>query len=138
MTSNWNWKENSDLHSKNKKKYIFVSHSGKADFYKKGSTESPPWPSVLLLELLSQIQISCFSITMTITINEQLINDKIFDSNSKELLFKPPDLRALAKNVAQDLLPSKSKSEAAYEKLVEWKKGNYIGKSPSRLLERNE
>ena len=41
--------------------------------------------------------------------------------NSQEMLCTPPELRALAENVAQDLLLSKSKKyyKAAYEKFVE-------------------
>ena len=48
------------------------------------------------------------------------------DSESEEVLCTSPELHTLAKNVAQDRLPSKSKKyyEAAYEKFVKWKKNN--------------
>ena len=38
-----------------------------------------------------------------------MINDKMFNSNSQEILCMLPELRVLVENVAQDLLPSKSK-----------------------------
>ena len=46
------------------------------------------------------------------------------NSNSQEILCTPPKLRVLAENVAQNLLPSKSKKyyNTAYEKFVKWKK----------------
>ena len=60
------------------------------------------------------------------------------NSNSQEILCTPPELRVLAENVAQDLLPSKSKKyyKAVYEKFVRGKKhqGNHIEKLSSRLL----
>ena len=37
-----------------------------------------------------------------------MINDKMSNSNSQKILCMPPELRVLAKNVAQDLLPPKS------------------------------
>ena len=48
----------------------------------------------------------------------------------------PPELRVLAENVAQDLLPSKSKKyyEAAYEKFVEWEKNKAIISENCRLV----
>ena len=63
-----------------------------------------------------------------------MINDKMSNLNSQEILCMAPELRVLAENVTQDLLPSKSKKyyEAVYEKFVEWK--NKQGKFPSRLL----
>ena len=68
-----------------------------------------------------------------------MIDNKMSNLNSQEILCMPPELRVLAENVAQDLLPSKSKKyyKAAYEKFVEWKKKQgkkNIGKFPSRLL----
>ena len=67
-----------------------------------------------------------------------MINDKICNSNSQEILYMLPELREVAENVVQDLLPLKSKNyyKAAYEKFEEWnkkQKGNYIGKLHSRL-----
>ena len=49
-----------------------------------------------------------------------MINDKMSNSNSQEILCTPPELRQLAQNVAQDILSSKSKKyyEAMYEKFV--------------------
>ena len=59
------------------------------------------------------------------------------NSNSQGILCIPPELRVLAENVAQDLLPSKWK-KAAYEKFLEWKKKNKTSHRqlhrPSRLL----
>ena len=55
-----------------------------------------------------------------------MINDKMSNSKTQEIQSMSPELRVLAENVAQDLLPSKSKKyyEAAYEKFVEWKKND--------------
>ena len=62
------------------------------------------------------------------------------NQNSQEILCTPPELRELAENVAQDLLPSKSKKyyEAAYEKFVEWKKKKAITSENCLLIYFNE
>ena len=53
-----------------------------------------------------------------------MINDKMYNSNSQEILCMPSKLHVLAENVAQDLLPSKSKKycKAARRQFVDWKK----------------
>ena len=58
------------------------------------------------------------------------------NSNSREILCMPSELRVPTEYVAQDLLPSKSKKyyEAAYEKFVEWIKNNKAITSENCLL----
>ena len=72
-----------------------------------------------------------------------MINDKISNSNSQEILCTLSELRVLAENVAQGLLRSKSKKdyEAVYEKFVQWEKKTtrqLHQKLPSRLLLPND
>ena len=55
------------------------------------------------------------------------------NSNSQEILCMLPELRVLAENVTQDLLPSKSMF-IAYEKFVERKKNNKAITSGNCLL----
>ena len=65
-----------------------------------------------------------------------MIDDRMSNSNSQEILCMSPELRILAENLAQDLLPSKFKKyyEAAYEKFVEWQINNKAITSENRFL----
>ena len=65
-----------------------------------------------------------------------MINDKISNSSSQEILCTPPELRVLAENLAQDLLLwiSEKYCEAAYKKIAEYKKTNTTITSENCLL----